>query len=579
MRSAALVFACAMMAPCAPGETLPGAYFSMMEKGIARVETRLAAEPGATLRQIEEQPGWRHFPHSILAAAVMYSRDAPGNRRYRDAATLALALRIGDLLAAEDERGEYYWRLDSYWDTYMWLEAYRLLEPRLGDARRARWRACLTRNVGMVAARSAEWRDFPAYTANFIGTSTNHFALWAANLMIAGRLFSDAEWRTLGEHVLGRLATTEQTRDGYWGEHSPAGPTSGYNLLTLAAVGVFWEYTKDPAALEALRRATDFHLYFTYPDGRPVEVLNDRNRSWELNIYGNFAFTQGPSGRRFAQFLFAQFPNERLDMESLGRIAQNALYYHDGTLAPIPQARSNYARRLAGPAGVRKAGPWVATLSGLIATRPLASQWFLDRQAHLSVFHQKAGLILSGGNSRRQPEIATFAETTAGTVQHLPLDSRLDMTDAADRLWLAYNSFFSEIEVPRATGSGMDIRFKISGRGPAPESARLALQLVLHPGEELETAAGVRVRLDQQRVTLNSTEIAGAIRHHGWSIETGADCSLVWPVYPYSPYRNGPETRLDRAVGVLTFPLRLKSEKDRFVRPNEQVISVRLKVR
>jgi len=48
--------------------------------------------------------------------------------------TLIESFRIGDLLASENEKGKYTPRLDSDWDTYTWLEAYRLLEST--DSRR-----------------------------------------------------------------------------------------------------------------------------------------------------------------------------------------------------------------------------------------------------------------------------------------------------------------------------------------------------------------------------------------------------------------------------------------------------------
>jgi hypothetical protein len=38
----------------------------------------------------------------------------------------ALALKIGDLLATEHERGSYQSRLNSDRDTYMWLDSYRV---------------------------------------------------------------------------------------------------------------------------------------------------------------------------------------------------------------------------------------------------------------------------------------------------------------------------------------------------------------------------------------------------------------------------------------------------------------------
>ena len=58
--------------------------------------------------------------------------------------------------------------------------------------------------------------------------------------------------------------------------------------------------------------------------------------------------------------------------------------------------------------------------SGLIATRPAAARWFLERQSHVSVFHERTGLIITGGNSRGQPELATFSETIKGDTHYLP---------------------------------------------------------------------------------------------------------------------------------------------------------------
>ena len=68
------------------------------------------AEPGATLKSLEEDGAWRHFPYAVLAPAVLYTKRHPANPRYRDPAKLRLALRIGDFLAAEDARGNYQYR-------------------------------------------------------------------------------------------------------------------------------------------------------------------------------------------------------------------------------------------------------------------------------------------------------------------------------------------------------------------------------------------------------------------------------------------------------------------------------------
>ena len=45
--------------------------------------------------------------------------------------------------------------------------------------------------------------------------------------------------------VLHRFCVEEQTADGYWGEHSQAGPTTGYDYLTVTQIALYWEYSKD----------------------------------------------------------------------------------------------------------------------------------------------------------------------------------------------------------------------------------------------------------------------------------------------------------------------------------------------
>jgi len=41
--------------------------------------------------------------------------------------------------------------------------------------------------------------------------------------------------------------------------------------------------------------------------------------------------------------------------------------------------------------------------------------------------------------------------------------------------------------------------------------------------------------------------------------DLAADARLVWPVYSFNPYADGPETKLDYAVGTPTVPLHLKA--------------------
>jgi hypothetical protein len=583
---------------------LPDHYFRLLEAGADRIEKHLAAQPKADLQTLEARDeSWRLLSHAALVGAVLYAKHDLANRSYQRPQMLSLAISIGDLLADQSEREQFEARLNSDRDVYVWLETYRLLKDKLGAEREGRWRRELEKNVAELASDVAARRDFPGYQSPYIGTSPNHFALWASTVYLAGRIFTRREWETLGANVMHRFAKEEQSPDGYWGEHERSLPTPGYGYNTYASVALYAEWSRDPTAMKALRRGLDFHKFFTYPDGTPVEVLDDRNRytlvagwgesgasTWpdsnsppggndESASKGHFGFSWFPDGRSYAQLLTRFFREGLVGCEDLGRLAQNALYYHRGPSAPIPQEQARYSRQLSVPAGIRKSGSWVVSLSGLISTQALNSQFYHDRQGHLSIFHEKVGLIITGANSKRQPELATLTEQLPGQLIHMPLSSRLQMTNAQDRLSLGFNTFFVDLLVPTPSEKRLSFRFVITGRGdPAPQQY-LNLQLCLRAGDILETAAGKKFVLDAQRAELSPADIGGWIRHLNWKLTVDPAAQIVWPVYPHNPYANGPEKSPRHAVGRLTVPLRLKPQsEDWTVLGGEREIAFELEV-
>ena len=163
------------MSVCAAPDPPPG-YQPLLQAGSAQVEPALD-ETFLMLSQLESRPGWTHFPHAILAAAVLPDRHP-------------LALRIGGLLAREHESEAFTNRLDWHRDTYMWLEAYRLLAPRLDAPRRARWQACLRAQITALAADTVRDEHAPRLTGLFLSTSPNHYALFASTVFLGGKVFN-----------------------------------------------------------------------------------------------------------------------------------------------------------------------------------------------------------------------------------------------------------------------------------------------------------------------------------------------------------------------------------------------------
>ncbi len=525
---------------------LPGYYFDLMVAEIRAIESQ-TAPPGS--------------PSIMLAAAILYAREHPANPFHGDQKMLEMALEIGDIVARNSDQDPAEDRQDYEWEIHFWLDAYRLLEARLTPERRDRWRAALERNVRWFAAEAEARIDFPRYQGPFIRTSPNHYALFASTVYLAGRVLKNATWEKLGARVLHRFATEEQTVDGYWGEFTDNGPATGYDYLTMTCVALYWEHSRDTAALEALRRSADFHTYFTWPDGTPVETINGRNRHWGVNAWGHFGFSHWPDGRRYAEFLSRFFTPGSIEIRDLGRLAQNALYYHEGPTASIPQELPQFAHQLKVAAGIRKSAPWFICLSGLFDP-PTTSQFTLDRQAALSIYHEELGMIVTGANSKHQPELGTFIEKADDVVTSVPRSSRLRMTSIGDRLGLAHRRFFAVLEIPPAEPNRLTFRFEITevGQGRMGD-VQLNLQLALKAGESLETA-GTKVVLGPTRLELGPDEIGGFIRHHGWTLSVDPTARLIWPVFGFNPYRNAPETELRYAVGLLTMPVTLQPPKE-----------------
>jgi len=153
------------------------------------------------------------------------------------------------------------------------------------------------------------------------------------------------------------------------------------------------------------------------------------------------------------------------------------------------------------------------------------------------------------------------------------------MADSSDRLSLAYNTFFVDV-YPSVTQSGtVALRFVITGKGTPPEEARLNLQLCLKAGETLETGTGQKFTLSADRIELSPEVLGGSIHLQSWTLNAEPTARLSWPVYPYNPYADAPESTLEHAVGVLSVPIVLKNDNKRFIRPHEQEISFTLEMK
>src|SRR5262249_37339077 len=154
----------------------PAHYFKLMKAELTALDKE-KANPGA-----------------MLAAAVLYAKKHASNPSFGDKTKLEIAIHLGDLLA-KDARNDKAENKQHYeWEIHFWLDTYRLLDKDLGTERRERWKRELEAIVRWFAGEVEARIDFPRYQGPYIRTSTNHLAIFASTVHLAGRALANKDW-------------------------------------------------------------------------------------------------------------------------------------------------------------------------------------------------------------------------------------------------------------------------------------------------------------------------------------------------------------------------------------------------
>ena len=364
--------------------------------GVEDAQKRLDAKTG---RFLAANGGWAVTNQDIIyPLALLYV--TPGTKWYGDASVLELVERGGDALRDwQDETGRVefiktdgslWGKTYMCWSMYHWVEAYGLMRNHLDAGRRQRWEKGLRLAYFGVLAELGE------------NPRIHNIPCWhAMGLTRAGHYFGEQRLLDGGKRIIHQIAAT-QVEDGYWAEGG--GPTTLYSLIYVHAIGLYYWFTRDQSVLPYLERALEFHVHFTYPDGAQVETVDGRVR-----YHGGVA-TVGMTG-------FAPFERGRAfirhQMECLRKHSPEGglnthfadVFQHcppDAPKAELPQQQKLYTHIPRGHAMMRRQGSWYCCCSGYLTdTDKLASnernRWYLDRQNYLSVWHEKTGLVIGGG--------------------------------------------------------------------------------------------------------------------------------------------------------------------------------------
>lgn len=498
----------------------------------------------------------------LLPLATAWSWEAPENPYYHDGALLAAIMAGGDaLIDDQDAEGMWVFRKKDRstwgsifmpWTYSRWLRAYGLIRDAMPPERRARWEQGLTLGFeGIARTALSRIHNIPAHHA--------------AALYLAGTLLDRPEWCAQAAEFLGRVAA-EQDEGGFWSEHM--GPVVTYNFVYVDALGSYYALSGDRSVLPALERSARFHANFTYPDGSSVETVDERNPYHEGVTMPNVGFSFSPEGRGYVRRQW-----ERL--QAAGRppsadlLASFLLYGEEGPAAETPGEKGFHHFVLGqNDAVVHREGPWFACFSGYACPVP-ENRWIQDRQNFLSLFHDRAGLILGGGNTKLQPlwsaftlgdprllthrageESPTF--TPPAGLLHVPAAATLDGDSLA--LALRYGDTLCRVSVHLVAPQQARLCYAVEGPIDKPVAAHVPL--LPHLGERWETASGQQGTLGAESFQLKAGEAGAWFAHHGWRIGLPPDATVSWPALPHNPYRKDGRAEPAEARIVITLPFR-----------------------
>ena len=516
----------------------------------------------ATGRFLHESGGWAVTKQDVVyPMALLYT--TPGRPQHGDGDILRMILGGGDAWRdAQDEEGRFeFVKVDGSrwgktympWSMYHWLETYVLMRGQMDKERRSRW------EDGLRLAFAGAARELADHT--FV----HNIPTWHGMALVrASEVFGEASWKEVGARLIAQAAAA-QDPDGYWPEGG--GPTTSYNLVYVHALGLYYRFTQDESVLVCLKRALEFHMHFTYPDGSGVAAVDGRVRYGPgISATGLPGFVPFPRGRRFVRFLVDRLCERNPQGGLTPHLASAAMCLTDGAEAAIPQEQGDYASVHNGHGLVRRRGPWSVCLSGYLTPTeelPLSSRvrWHKDRQNYVGIWHRDVGLVVGGGSSKKQPEFSTFEVIAGRTMRWEADEAELVCEHDGDVLRLKYGETTCRVRVRVVDESRIEIGFGAEGPKRVPVAVVGGLCLPCVGGRELVAAgSGGPCALDPER-TWRASWAEDDASEDRWlrigrvRLDLPPGAGFDWPIYPVNPYAINNAAPPAQAVGVVAVPV------------------------
>lgn len=500
--------------------------------------------------------------HPMYPLAVAWATESNDNPYFHDPKLLNAIMIAGDALIEDaDENGQWVFRekdgstwgkIHQPWTYSRWARAYSLIRDAMPADRRKKWEDALTLGYsGIAKSQLYKVHNIP----------THH----AMGLYIAGKALDRPEWCEQAKAFMAKVVSY-QNPIGFWSEH--VGPVVGYNFVYSDALGTYYAASGDKTVLPALERAAVFHGNFTYPDGSRVETVDERHpyHGGGAGI-ANVGFSFTPEGRGYLlqQMALMEKAGKNINPDDL---ASFVLYGQEGSTLPTAAGEADRTFVTSDrKALVRRKGPWFICISAYHCP-VYANRWIQDRQNLVSVFHDRVGLILGGGNTKLQPLWSNFTIGDTSLLKHtpgdtnpnfLPPDGLVHLPSAAGLketdpvgIGLVYGEERCSISLEPVDDNTLRIHIHASARSGKTVQAHLTL--LPHIGKPFATQRTPETKLGEDGFDLASRQAGAWLSHAGWTLSLPEEASVRWPVLPHNPYFKDGFAKTGEGRIVVTLP-------------------------
>lgn len=240
------------------------------------------------------------------------------------------------------------------------------------------------------------------------------------------------------------------------------------------------------------------------------------------------------------------------------------MYGGEGPVEPPAAECNEHTFDMGDLARSRRRTPWFACLSAITTPVPL-NRWGQDRQNFLSLYHDRAGLVIGGGDTKLQPLWSSFTVGDPELLGHTPGDEDPDFTPREGLLHVP-DSARLEPEGARLKYGALEcclhLRFDddatarielsaVGGRG----TVQAHLTLLPRPGQPLRHSSGQEALVGDDALDWSIEDEGSWVEHAGWRLSLPPHSRCRWPVLPHNPYRKDGAAETHEGRIVVSLPL------------------------